>query len=67
VLPDVFITPEPHHSFVSQVLKDQARANEADKKHRVRRNCDRSPLWGDLPDDWDFDHYDNWDVNPRTD
>jgi len=52
---------------VPQVLKDQAKANEADKKHRACRDCDRPPSWGDLPDDWDFDQYDDWDANPGTD
>ncbi len=66
MLPDIFITPEPHHGFVPQVLKDQAKANEADKTRRTRRDCDKSPSWEDLPDDWDFDHYNNWDVNPGT-
>jgi len=66
VLPDIFITPEPHRGFVLQVLKDQAKANEADKECRAHHNHNKSPLWGDLPDDWDFDHYDHWDVNPAT-
>jgi len=67
VLPDIFVTPEPHRGFIPQVLKDQAKANEADKAHRTHCNCDKSPSWEDLPDDWDFNHYDNWDVNPATD
>ncbi len=67
VLPEVFVTPEPHRGVVPQVLKDQAKANEADRARRAQRDHDRSPSWGDLPDDWDFDHYDHWDVNPRTD
>jgi len=66
-LPAVFITPEPHHGFILQVLKDQARANEADKERHMHRDCDRSPSWGDLLDNWDFDHYDHWDINPATD
>ena len=67
VLPEVFITPEPHRGIVPQVLKDQAKANEADKARHAQRDRDKSPSWGDLPDDWDFDHYDHWDVNPGTD
>ncbi len=67
VLPDIFVTPEPHCGFVPQVLKDQAKANEANKARRTRCDCDKSLSWEDLPDDWDFDHYDNWDVNPATD
>ncbi len=67
VLPEVFITPEPYRGIVPQVLKDQAKANEADKVHHAQRDCDRSPSWGDLPDNWDFDHYDHWDMNPATD
>ncbi len=67
MLPEVFVTPEPHCGFVLQVLKDQAKANEADKAHHACRDCDKSPSWEDLPDDWDFDHYDNWDVNLGTD
>ncbi len=67
ILPEVFITPKPHHGIIPQVLKDQAKANEADKACRARRDCDKSPSWGDLPDDWDFDHYNHWDVNPGTD
>ncbi len=67
MLPDIFVTPEPHRGFVLQVLKDQAKANEADKARRARRDHDKSPSWEDLPDDWDFDHYDNWDVNLGTD
>src|SRR6266446_4102790 len=67
VLPDIFITPKPHCGFIPQVLKDQAKANEADKACRARHNHDKSPFWEDLPDDWDFDHYDHWDVNPGTD
>ena len=66
-LPAIFITPEPHHSVVPQVLKDQAKANEADKACRTRPSRDKSPAWEDLPDDWDFDHYDDWDANPGTD
>ena len=66
VLPDIFITPEPHHGFVPQVLKDQAKANKADKECCARHDHNKSPSWGDLPDDWDFDHYDHWDVNPGT-
>src|SRR6266403_570662 len=67
VLPEVFVTPEPHRGIVPQVLKDQAKANEADKARRAQRDRDESPSWGDLPDDWDFDHYDNWDVSHGTD
>ena len=67
VLPDIFITPKPHCGFVPQVLKDQAKANEANKAHHARRDRNKSPSWGDLPDNWDFDHYDHWDVNPGTD
>ena len=66
MLPNIFITPEPHRSFIPQVLKDQAKANEADKERCACRDRDKSPSWGDLPDDWDFDHYDHWDVNPAT-
>jgi len=66
VLPKVFVTPEPYCGIIPQVLKDQAKANKANKAHRTQRNRNRSPSWGDLPDDWDFDHYDNWDVNPGT-
>ncbi len=66
-LPTIFVTPEPHCSFVPQVLKDQAKANEADKEHCMQRDHDKSPSWGDLPDNWDFDHYNHWDVNPATD
>ena len=40
VLPDIFITPEPHRGFVLQVLKDQAEANEADRKHHTHRDWD---------------------------
>ena len=67
VLPDIFITPEPHRGIVPQVLKDQAKANEADKARHARRDRNKSPSWEDLPDDWDFDHYDDWDTNPSTD
>src|SRR6266436_5032660 len=67
VLPEVFVTPEPHRGIIPQVLKDQAKANEADKARRTQRDRDESPSWGDLPDEWDFDQYDHWDVNPRTD
>src|SRR6266478_4664240 len=67
VLPDIFITPKPHHGIVLQVLKDQAKANEADKARHTHHDRDKSPSWGDLPDEWDFDHYDHWDMNPRTD
>ena len=67
VLPDIFITPEPHHGFIPQVLKDQAKANKADKERRSHCNHDKSPSWGDLPDNWDFDHYDHWDATPGTD
>ncbi len=66
-MPAIFVTPKPHHGFVPQVLKDQARANEANKERCMHWDRDESPLWGDLPDDWDFDHYDHWDVNPATD
>ena len=40
VLPDIFITPEPHRGFVPQVLKDQAKANEANKKCHTCRDRD---------------------------
>ncbi len=66
VLPEVFVTPEPYKGIIPQVLKDQAKANKADKARRARHDRDRSPSWGDLPDDWDFDHYDHWDANPTT-
>ncbi len=66
MLPDIFVTPKPHHGFVPQVLKDQAKANEAEKDHRVCQDHNESPSWGDLPDGWDFDHYDHWDANPGT-
>ena len=49
-MPTIFITPEPHCGFVPQVLKDQAKANEANKKRCTCHNCDKSPSWGDLPD-----------------
>ena len=67
VLPDIFITPEPYHGTIPQVLKDQAKANEDEKARRTQRDRDKSPSWGDLPDDWDFNHYDHWDVGPGTD
>jgi len=67
VLPNIFITPEPHHGFVPQILKDQAKANKANKKRHTRQDPDRPPSWGDLPDNWDFDQYNNWDANPGTD
>ena len=66
MLPNIFITPKPHHGFVLQVLKDQAKANKADKKCHACRDHDQPPSWGDLPDDWDFNQYDDWDTNPRT-
>jgi len=66
-LPAIFITPEPHHGFVPKILKDQAKANEADRERYTRRDHDKSPSWGDLPDNWNFDHYDHWDVNLATD
>ena len=63
VLPEVFVTPEPHRGIIPQVLKDQAKANEDEKARRTQRDRDKSPSWGDLPDDWDFDQYDHWDVD----
>jgi len=35
ILPEIFITPEPHHGIILQVLKDQAKANEAEKARRA--------------------------------
>jgi len=67
VLPEVFITPEPYKGIVPQVLKDQAKANKANKVRCARRDRDRSPSWDDLPDNWDFDHYNNWDTSLGTD
>src|SRR6266446_2237888 len=67
VLPEVFVTPEPYRGIIPQVLKDQAKANEDEKKRRTQRDRDKSPSWDDLPDDWDYDNYDHWDVNPGTD
>jgi len=43
VLPDIFITPEPHHGFILQVLKDQAKANEAKKECCTCHDRDESP------------------------
>jgi len=37
-MPKIFITPKPYHGTIPQVLKDQAKANEADKAHCARHN-----------------------------
>jgi len=65
-MPAIFITPEPHRGFIPQVLKDQAKANKADKECHTHQEHDKSPSWEDLLDNWDFDNQDYWDVNPRT-
>jgi len=66
-MPAIFVTPKPHHGFIPQILKDQACTNESKKEYRTRRECNKFPSWDNLPDDWDFDHYNNWDINPATD
>jgi len=66
-MPAIFVTPEPHTTFIPKILRDQACANEKEKERRSHHNCNISPLWDDLPDTWDFNHYDNWDAPARMD
>ncbi len=66
-MPAIFIAPKPHTTFILQILKDQAHTNEKDKKRWTHHNHDISPLWEDLPDNWDFDHYNHWDVPATSD
>ncbi len=61
-MPAIFVMPEPHTTFILQILKDQAHTNEKDKERQTRHSHDISPSWEDLPDNWDFDQYDHWDA-----
>jgi len=66
-MPAIFIMPEPHTSFIPRVLKDQARANKKEKERQAHHSCNISPSWDDLPDSWDFNHYNNWDAPTTSD
>jgi len=61
-MPAIFVTPEPHTTFIPKVLKDQACTNEREKEQRAHRSHNISPSWDDLPDSWGFNHYDSWDT-----
>jgi len=66
-MPAIFVTPEPHTTFILQILKDQAQANKEDKARRTHHSHNVSPSWEDLPDNWDFDHYNHWDAPTALD
>ncbi len=65
-MPAIFITPKPNQTHIPQILKDQAKANKKDKAHHTHCDHNKSPSWDDLPDSWDFNNYNHWDINPTT-